>query len=42
MDYEGSPSNYYIKSNEARLMAQLVKYLPHKHEDLNSDLQMHV
>lgn len=37
MDYEGSPSN--IKGNEARAMAQ---YLPHTHEDLNSDFQLHV
>lgn len=37
MDYEGSPSNNYIKGNEERAMAQ---YLPH--EDLNFDFQIQV
>lgn len=39
MDYEGSPSNNYIKGNEEKAMAQ---YLPHTHEDLNSDFQIQV
>lgn len=39
MHYEGSPSNDYIKGNEARAMAQ---YLPHTHEDLNSNFQIQV